>query len=208
MSQQPEGDEMTEQRGGLTALVLGNQRRWILPFIMCVVGDIRVFEALAPVAGPGGTMPGGAHFYRTLMPFEKGYLDPGDGSYAEPLRRAHETAGIDPDVIGETLQWNITILSELARSLGFDEATTAELLARADSMSRDIRVAARYAVPNYDGLLEHFEDVTLVPGMREAFWEVVGFAAIQRITGALSDAEILDMCRVLPEDFVIQFARA
>jgi hypothetical protein len=194
-------------RPELEPVVAGLMAEWVLPFLMTVIGYRPIFDTLEPAVGPGGHISPGAHFFRTLMPFKDGYLDPGDGSYAEALRRAHANMGVPRSLIGHTLRWNLIIMVMVAMLAGRKDLVDS-LKAAARVIAHDIRVSQDWPVVVPVELNDMFKDLVIIDPMRGAFWEVIGFAKIREIIGDLTDEEILETCRrYLPEAFVNQFTR-
>jgi hypothetical protein len=174
---------------------------------MTVIGDLRVFRTLEPAVGPTGHISGGAHFYRTLPPFLVGYTEPGDGSYAEALRRAHEEADVPSSLIGESISWNASIMVQMAARSGHGNLV-ADLEDAARGIAEDANCDPTLIVAARSVLDDTFGGVLVIPEMIGAFWDVVGYSRIREMTGNLPDADILGICwQSLPAGFVEQFRR-
>lgn len=194
----------------LTPIVTGTMNEWVPPFVMCVIGDERIFNALGPAVGPNGHIAPGAHFYRTVKPFEKGYTDPGDGSYAAALRRAHEEANIPTELLALAVRCNITIMCGVAAHRRRYELI-APLRAGAHRITQDFGIDEEHAVlatPSRTAVDDHYTPIRILPVMKPAFWEVLEYAQIRKALGNPSDDDVMATClRYMPQPFVEQFRR-
>lgn len=192
----------------LAVVIKGQMPRWIPPFVACVVGDPEVAAVLGPALHPvTGHISGGAHFYRTVAPFAQAYLNPGDGSFAAPLRDAHTTSGVTTDQLTAAVSWQLTLACSAAESAGYGHLVPA--LEEAAQTVADVFGANPDGVWNsVQALHAHFRGIIVPPHMVDGFWEVLAFSKIAAALGNPTNTEVIMTCReYLPTEFIDQFAR-
>ncbi|MDN5274404.1 MAG: hypothetical protein JWP06_305 [Candidatus Saccharibacteria bacterium] len=173
---------------------------------MCVIGHREIFDALAPAVGPKGHIEPGAHFWRTLAPFITGYLNhPGNDTYARDLRRAHERAGISRKLLTMATDWNVTIMCQVAAARS-RRTLMPSLVEAGKRMATDFGADPNGVGFHLPRLRSMFQNVTIIPEMREALWEVLDWPKIGAAVGPRSNSVLLADCqKILPSRFVQQF---
>lgn len=198
--------EQEIDRHGIGELIGRNRQQFLLTFMMCVLGDRRIFNILGPAVGPNGHIEGGAHFWRTIPPIVTGYTDPGDGSYAEALRAAHKAANFPLELVAETVNWLNNILCELAIKEGHHDLVV-HLVRASKCMARDFDSPAGAIGYNPDVLRLTFDHTTIQPAMNNALWGVLAWPKLAELLGYPTPNKVLRICRqLLPGQFVDQFA--
>jgi hypothetical protein len=191
---------------GIAELIEDQKRQFLLSFMMCVIGDQRIFDILGPAVNPvTGRIAGGAHFWRTIPPIVTGYTNPGDGSYAQASRAAHEAAGFPPKLVAESKNWHVNILCELAVVSGRKHLVT-DIVHAGKNMTKHFGCPSAKIAYNPEMLRRHFTPINLDPNMVEALWGVLSWAQLAELLGNPTPDEVLVTCsEILPPRFVHQF---